>query len=90
MSMAFVDIYFLSFVVLIAPALCTVYNCDASNPCDNTINCTPNENCTVLCNGESVCESMYVQCPYGNYNCIISCIGLNTCRYAIVDASPEC
>eukprot|EP01084_Bolivina_argentea_P137885 242844_1 len=90
MKISFINVYKLLIIfVLIRSNISSSISCNTINPCNDGrhIYCDPNSDCTVQCNGDSVCESVVIYCPSGAHDCKINCNGEASCRYATVNAS---
>ena len=64
----------------------SIINCNTTTNCQNsTINCSPNEDCTVSCDGLTSCSKSVINCPLIG-DCNIECSGSNSCNDATVNA----
>ena len=55
--------------------------------CHHTqINCSPNEDCHLTCDGNQACLESTINCPI-NGDCNILCRGGQSCRYSVINAT---
>eukprot|EP01084_Bolivina_argentea_P279719 478223_1 len=63
------------------------WSCIGTYQCQNdSIICTQNEDCNVVCNGDRSCENVIFSCPI-NKQCNITCIGDAACWGALINAT---
>ena len=68
---------------------CTI-NCQGTESCrgsihESKINCPPNTNCSIICDGINSCESIMINCPT-NSNCKIIANG----QYSLINSEIHC
>ena len=70
-------------------------HCDASNftclygdDCyGQTLNCVPDQDCTIECIGYRSCREVIINCPPSNNSCNILCDGNDACWMSTINAS---
>lgn len=79
----FVIIYCFFFIITVSET----FNCGSANEFkDLTMNCAPNENCTLICDRVSCCRDATLVCPANNF-CEVECSGINSCSNIMINAT---